>query len=98
MSGFAFRIKTVYPDFDGFEGHLLAGPVLKRDGNLSIGDLLTVPTATGHAIGRCAGFPLIRWDEHRHWVGVVVATIRADAVQVGSIAESVSESPSGSAG
>ncbi|WP_204074672.1 hypothetical protein [Planotetraspora phitsanulokensis] len=88
MSGFAFRIESVYPDFEGFDGTLLAGPVLQRDRNLSVGDLLTVPTVTGHAVGRCAGFPLIRWGENkRDWVGVVVASVNAAEVQIGSVAE-----------
>lgn len=87
MDRFAFRIEQVYPDLEGFDGILLAGPVLERGANFAIGDILTVPTTAGLVDGRCTGFPLIRWgQERRDWISITVSGLESADVRVGGTA------------
>lgn len=55
-----FVINEVLGSIAGFEGHILAGPLLDASGQLKVGDWLDIHTRWLLRI-QCAGFPLLNW-------------------------------------
>lgn len=82
----AFRVETLWPSLEGFEGILVMGPVT-AEGEARVGDAVDLPTTEGQRRGTCTGFPLIRVDADKvAWVKMTVAGVPHGQVVVGGIA------------
>jgi hypothetical protein len=91
VSAFRFVISEVVSSVAGFEGPILAGPVLEASGQFRVGDWLDVQTPSRQIRIQCQGFPLLNWGR-RNWVSIAVPELPSDIDVRGLVAEtSVSE-------
>lgn len=56
MPVFRFMISEVLGSAAGFEGPVVAGPVLDASGPLQVGDWLAIDAPSGRTVIRCTGF------------------------------------------
>jgi hypothetical protein len=78
-----------------FEGDVNLLGVRIGDGNLRVGDALSVPTQSGQdRLTTCVQFPLISMTaDRRDWSPVSVRGVQAHEVLVGGLAEGPNASP-----
>lgn len=74
MAAFRFVISEVLGPAAGFNGPVVAGPVLDASGGLEVGDWLDIDAASGLIRVRCAGFPLLNWG-HENWVSIALSEL-----------------------
>jgi hypothetical protein len=92
MPTFQFAIEKVLSSIDGFEGLVIAGPVLNASAGLRVGDWLNIKLPSGEIRVRCEGFPLINWGRRGNWVSIAVHGMPSGVDVLGLVAEtSISE-------
>ena len=87
MDRFSFRIEACEASIEGFDGVLLAGPVLERGLNFHVGDTVVVPTHAGSARTKCRAFVFPRWGAgHENWLSITVDGADPSLVLTGGVA------------
>ncbi|WP_432937214.1 hypothetical protein ACQPXM_24620 [Kribbella sp. CA-253562] len=89
MGRFLIEIRDAVVLGDDFEGDVTLLGFRTGDGDLRVGDALSVPTQSGQdCLTTCVGFPLISMTADRSgWSPVSVSGIRSDEVLVGGLAK-----------
>jgi hypothetical protein len=91
-SPFAFQVQDVIAPVRSCKDWALIGP--RIEGDISVGDRVSVPTTEGIVEAVCTGFPLIRLGPDRQdWIQLLVAGVDGVTVILGSTVHSVSEGP-----
>jgi hypothetical protein len=91
MPIFRFVIEEVLSSIAGFEGPVIAGPVLDASARLRVGDWLNINTSSGQIQVRCEGFPLINWGRRGNWVSITVLGLPSSVDVLGLVAETSGE-------
>ncbi|WP_024288948.1 hypothetical protein [Cellulomonas sp. KRMCY2] len=87
MDRFSFRIEACEASIEGFDGVVLAGPVLDRGLNFHGGDTVVVPTHAGSARTECLAFVFPRWGAGReNWLSITVDGVDPSLVLTGGVA------------
>ena len=92
MSAFRFMINEVLGAIAGFDGPVVAGPVLDASGQLKVGDWLDIDAPSERIRVQCEGFPLLNWGR-ADWVSIAVLGLPSDVDVLGLVAESVAPGP-----
>ncbi len=92
MPAFRFVINEVPGPVAGFEGPVVAGPVLDASGGLKVGDWLDINTPSGPIRVQCAGFPLLDW-RRENWVSIALPGLPSDIDVLGAVAEATASAP-----
>jgi hypothetical protein len=94
MPTFRFMISEVVSPATGFEGPVLAGPVLDASGQLKVGDWLDIQAPSRQIRIRCEGFPLLNWGrQRRNWVSIAVLELPPAIDVRGLVAETAVSEP-----
>lgn len=88
MPAFRFVINEVLGPVAGFEGPVVAGPVLDASGRLKVGDWLEIDAPSGPVRVQCAGFPLLNWGRG-NWVSVALPGLPSEVNVLGFVAENL---------
>lgn len=94
MPTFRFVIEEVLSSIAGFEGPVIAGPVLDASDGLKVGDWLNINTPSRQIRVQCEGFPLINWGRRGNWVSIAVFGLPSDVDVLGLVAETSVSGPS----
>lgn len=92
MPAFRFVVDEVLGPVAGFEGSVVAGPVLDASGRLKVGDWLDINAASGPLRVQCAGFPLLNWGRE-NWVSIALLGLPSDVDVLGLVAETAVSGP-----
>jgi hypothetical protein len=92
MPAFRFLINEVLGPVAGFEGPVVAGPVLDTSGQLKVGDWLDIDAPSGHIHVQCEGFPLLNWGRG-NWVSIAVPGLPSGIDVRGLVAETAASEP-----
>lgn len=90
---FRFVIEEMLSSIAGFEGPVIAGPVLDPSAGLKAGDWLNINIASGQIRVQCEGFPLINWGRRGNWVSITVFGLPSGVDVLGLVAEASVSAP-----
>ena len=93
MPIFRFVIEEVLSSIAGFEGPVIAGPVLDASAGLKVDDWLNIDTPSGQIRVQCGGFPLINWGRQGNWVSITVLGLPSGVDVLGLVAETSASAP-----
>ncbi len=93
MPIFRFVIEEVLSSIAGFEGPVIAGPVLDARAGLKVGDWLNINTPSGQIRVQCEGFPLINRGQRGNWVSITVFGLPSGVDVLGLVAETSVSAP-----